>query len=38
MYVFVQLFMCHQMAMKKEANDKSKAAELRRAQIGVSKR
>ncbi|XP_053953717.1 adenylate kinase isoenzyme 1 isoform X1 [Anastrepha ludens] len=29
------LFMCHQMAIKKEANDKAKAAKLRRAQIGV---
>ncbi|XP_055840798.1 adenylate kinase isoenzyme 1 isoform X2 [Episyrphus balteatus] len=29
------LFMCHQMAMKKEADDKQKALEIRRAQIGV---
>ncbi|KNC22100.1 hypothetical protein FF38_13535 [Lucilia cuprina] len=29
------LFMCHQMAMKKEANEKQKAEELRRQQVGV---
>lgn len=33
-----QLFMCHQMAMKKEANEKQKADEVRRQQIGVSTR
>lgn len=33
---FVQLFMCHQMAVKKEAQEKAKAEQLRRAQAAVS--